>query len=141
MSYLLDTNVVSEWVKPEPAPSVVEWLSGVDEEETFLSVVSLAELRRGVDLLGAGRRRQRLEKWLSEDLADRFHGRILAIDIAVADAWGRLTARASRAGRTLGTMDGFVAATAAAHGLTLVTRNVRDFERLGVDVFNPWGSA
>lgn len=141
MSYLLDANVVSEWVKPEPAPSVVEWLSGVDEEEAFLSVVSLAELRRGVDLLETGRRRQRLEKWLSEDLADRFHGRILAIDILVADAWGRLTARASRAGRTLGTMDGFVAATALAHGLTLVTRNVRDFERLGVDVFNPRGSA
>jgi toxin FitB len=139
--YLLDTNVVSEWVKPEPAPTVVEWLSGVDEEGAFLSVVSLAELRRGVDLLEAGRRRQRLEKWLSEDLAARFHGRILAIDILVADAWGRLTARASRAGRTLGTMDGFVAATAAAHGLTLVTRNVRDFERLGVEVFNPWESA
>ena len=140
MSYLLDTNVVSEWVKPHPAPTVVEWLSGVDEEGAFLSVVCLAELRRGVDLLGAGRRRQRLEKWLSEDLLDRFHGRILAIDILVADAWGRLTAQAGRAGRTLGTMDGFVAATASAHGLTLVTRNVRDFERLGVEVFNPWGA-
>lgn len=141
MSYLLDTNVVSEWVKPEPAPTVVEWLSGVDEEEAFLSVVSLAELRRGVDLLDAGRRRQRLEKWLSEDLQDRFHGRMLPIDILVADAWGRLTARASRDGRTLGTMDGFVAATAAAYALTLVTRNVRDFERLGVEVFNPWEAA
>ena len=140
MSYLLDTNVVAEWVKPDPAPSVVEWLSGVDEEEAFLSVVSIAELRRGIDLLEAGRRRQRLEKWLSEDLRDRFHGRILAIDILVADAWGRLTARSSRAGRTVGTMDGFVAATAAAHGLTLVTRNVRDFEHLEVEVFNPWGA-
>ena len=140
MSYLLDTNVVSEWVKPEPTPTVVEWLSGVDEDAGFLSVVTLAELRRGVQLLATSRRRQRLEKWLDEDLVDRFHERILAVDIIIADAWGRLTARASRAGRKVGAMDGFVAATAEAHGLTLVTRNVRDFEHLGVDLFDPWGS-
>jgi hypothetical protein len=141
LSFLLDTNVVSEWVKPKPAPTVVGWLSGVDEDEVFLSVVSIAELRRGVDLLAAGRRRQRLDGWLRNELADRFHGRILAVDSPVADAWGRLMAHASRAGRTVGSMDAFVAATAEAHGLTLVTRNVRDFERLGVDLLNPWDAA
>lgn len=141
MSFLLDTNVVSEWVKPEPAPSVVDWLSTVDEDDVFLSVVSLAELRRGVGLLAAGRRRQQLDRWLREDLADRFRGRILAIDILVADAWGRLMARAARGGRTVGSIDGFIAATAEAHGMTLVTRNVRDFERLGVELLNPWDRA
>ena len=138
MSYLLDTNVVSEWVKPEPTRSVVRWLAEVDEDEVFLSVISIAELRRGIELLVAGRRRQRLEKWLSEDLADRFHGRILPIDILVADAWGRITARAARAGRTVGSMDALVAATAEVHGLALATRNTKDFDHLGVSLFNPW---
>ena len=138
MSYLLDTNVVSEWVKPEPARSVVAWLAEVDEDEAFLSVIAIAELRRGIELLAAGRRRQRLEKWLSEDLADRFHGRILSIDVFVADAWGRITARAARAGRTVGSMDALVAATAEVHGLALATRNTKDFDHLGVSLFNPW---
>ena len=141
MSYLLDTNVVSEWVKPEPAHSVVAWLADVDEDEVFLSVISLAELRRGVELLAAGRRRQRLEKWLSEDLADRFRGRILSIDVLVADAWGRITARATHAGRTVGSMDALVAATAEVHGLALVTQNTKDFGHLGISVFNPWEGA
>lgn len=141
MSYLLDTNVVSEWVKPEPAPNVVVWLAEVDEDEAFLSVISIAELRRGIELLAAGRRRQRLEKWLSEDLADRFRGRILPIDLPVADAWGRITARATRAGRTVGTMDALVAATAEVHGLALATRNTKDFGHLGVSLFNPWAAA
>lgn len=138
MSFLLDTNVVSEWVKPEPARSVVTWLAEVDEDDVFLSVISIAELRRGIELLAAGRRRQRLEKWLSEDLADRFHGRILAIDVLVADAWGRITARAARAGRTVGSMDALFAATAEVHGLALATRNTKDFDHLGVSLFDPW---
>jgi len=138
VTFLLDTNVVSEWVRPEPAPSVVTWLADVDEDEVFLSVISIAELRRGVALLAAGRRRQRLEKWLSEDLADRFHGRILSIDVLVAEAWGRITARATRAGRSVGAMDALVAATAEVHGLALATRNTKDFDHLGVSLFNPW---
>ena len=141
MSYLLDTNVVSEWVKPEPASGVVAWLSEVDEDDVFLSVISIAELRRGIELLAAGRRRQRLERWLSEDLADRFHGRILSIDFLVADAWGRITARATRAGRTVGSMDALVAATAEVHGLALATRNTKDFDHFGVSLFNPWAGA
>lgn len=141
MSFLLDTNVVSEWVKPEPVRSVVTWLAEVDEDEVFLSVISLAELRRGIELLAAGRRRQRLERWLGEDLADRFHGRILSVDVLVADAWGRITARATRAGRTVRSMDALVAATAEVHGLALATRNTKDFDHLGVSLFNPWAGA
>ena len=138
MRYLLDTNVVSEWVKPEPVRSVVAWLADVDEDEAFLSVITIAELRRGIELLAAGRRRQRLERWLSEDLADRFHGRILPIDFLVADACGRITARAARTGRTVGSMDALVAATAEVHGLALATRNTKDFGQLGLSLFNPW---
>lgn len=133
--------MVSEWVKPEPARSVVAWLAEVDEDDVFLSVISIAELRRGIELLAAGRRRHRLEKWLSGDLADRFHRRILPIDLPVADAWGRITARATRAGRTVGSMDALVAATAEVHDLALATRNTKDFDHLGVSLFNPWAAA
>jgi toxin FitB len=138
LSFLLDTNVVSEWVKPKPAQSVVGWLATVDEDEVFMSVVSFAELRRGVELLDNGRRRQRLETWLTEDLVARFDGRVLQIDLPVAESWGRIAARASRAGRSLNSMDAFFAATAHAYELTLATRNVKDFGDLGIALFNPW---
>ncbi len=138
MSFLLDTNVVSEWVRPRPDEHVVAWLEAVDEEEVFMSVVSFAELRRGVDLLPPGRRRDRLDEWIEEDLATRFHGRIIEVDRPIADAWGRMMVRVQRAGRALGAMDAFFAATAESHELTLVTRNTRDFTGLHVALHNPW---
>jgi predicted nucleic acid-binding protein len=113
-------------------------LAEVDEDQVFLSVISFAELRRGVELLQVGRRRQRLEKWIAEDLNERFHGRVLHVDLPVAESWGRITARATRAGRALGSMDAFLAATADAYDLTLATRNVGDFEGIGIALFNPW---
>jgi predicted nucleic acid-binding protein len=138
VSFLLDTNVVSEWVRPRPAESVVAWLADVDEDLVFMSVVSFAELRRGIELLPPGRRRDRLEEWLAADLAGRFQGRILDVDPLVADAWGRIMARGHRAGRMPGAVDAFFAATAESHELTLVTRNIRDFENLGIYLYNPW---
>ncbi len=138
MSFLLDTNVVSEWVRPRPEKNVVEWLEDVDEERVYLSVATFAELRRGVELLPAGRRRDRLEDWIAGDLAARFDGRILDVDRHVADAWGRIMARSCRTGHAVGSMDAFFAATAECHELTLVTRNVRDFEGLGIPLHNPW---
>jgi predicted nucleic acid-binding protein len=138
VSFLLDTNVVSEWVRPRPDHNVVAWLAEVDEEQVFMSVVSFAELRHGVDLLPAGRRRDRLEDWIADDLATRFDGRVLDIERRVADAWGRVMARSQRAGRRLGSMDAFIAATAESHELTLVTRNVRDFDGVGIPLHDPW---
>ena len=123
MSFPLDTNVLSEWVKPRPEPGVVAWSAAADENDVFLSVISFAELRRGVELLAAGRRRERLANWIADDLTARFHGRVLDVDGRVADAWGQIMARSQRAGRALGAMDAFFAATAQAHDLTLVTRN------------------
>lgn len=138
MTFLLDTNVISEWVRPQPDENVAAWLAAVDEDTVAMSVVSFAELRRGVALLPAGRRRDRLEEWIVDDLPSRFHGRILDIDRPVADAWGRIMARGQRSGRAMGSMDAFFAATAESHALTLVTRNVRDFEDLGIALHNPW---
>ena len=138
MNFLLDTNVVSEWVKPQPDAGVVAWLTSVDEDHLFLSVVTLAELRYGIERLPEGSRRRRLDMWVRDDLPLRFEGRILAVDALVAEAWGRLTARAQLAGRPIGAMDGFIGATTDVHGLTLVTRNVADFALLANVPLNPW---
>jgi predicted nucleic acid-binding protein len=138
VTFLLDTNVVSEFMKPKPDQKVLHWLENADEDITFMSVISLAELRLGIDLLDAGRRKSALHSWLSEHLPERFAGRIIAIDSVIADHWGRLSAAARRQGISLQVMDGFIAATAAAHSHVVVTRNVRDFQRLDVAVVNPW---
>jgi predicted nucleic acid-binding protein len=137
MNFLLDTNAVSEWVKPRPNPGLIRWMEAADEDRVFLSVISLAELRYGVDRMPAGARRTRLEQWLRNELPLRFEGRILSVDRNVADAWGITVSRSEALGRPMAVMDAFLAATAEVHQLTLVTRNVRDFPALK-DVINPW---
>ena len=138
MSFLLDTNVVSEWVRPQPDRNVISWLADVDEDRVFISVISFAEIRRGVEMLPAGRRRERLATWLADELSVRFEERILGIDSRVAETWGVIMARGQKLGLTLGSMDAFVAATAETHGLTIATRDVKDFHRLGIPLLNPW---
>jgi predicted nucleic acid-binding protein len=136
-NFLLDTNAVSEWVKPRPNPGVIRWMESADEDRIFLSVISLAELRYGVERMAAGARRNRLEQWLRLELPLRFEGRILPVDNDVAEAWGKTVSRSEGLGRPMGAMDAFLAATAEIHGLTLVTRNVSDFPVLKA-VLNPW---
>lgn len=138
MNFLLDTNAVSEWIKPQPDRGLVEWLDSIDEDRTYLSVLTFGELRRGLDRMADGRRRERLVRWLTDELADRFEGRLLPIDDVIAQAWGRMRARADLMGRSVDPTDALFAATAESHGLTLVTRNVRDFEATGVPIVNPW---
>jgi len=137
MSFLLDTNAVSEWVKPRPNPGLIAWMEAADEDRIFISVVSLAELRYGVERMAAGRRRSRLEQWLRDELPLRFESRILPVDTEVAEAWGKIVSRSEAAGRPIGAMDAFLAATAETHQMTLVTHNVSDF-RLLKAVLNPW---
>ncbi|WP_298245395.1 type II toxin-antitoxin system VapC family toxin [uncultured Bradyrhizobium sp.] len=141
MNLLLDTNVLSEVQRPTPSPQVLAWLHTIDEDRAFISVASIAELRRGIALLEDGRRRTALAAWLAHDLPARFAERVLPIDPAVAEHWGDLMAQSRRSGIALSVMDGFFAATALAHGLTLVTRNVKDFAACGVTLFNPWDGA
>lgn len=138
MSFLLDTNIVSEWTKPQPNPGVVAWLAEVDEDCTFLSVITLTELRYGVERIASGKRKKRLNEWLEEELPLRFEGRVLAIDSAIADACGKIVARGAGIGRRIEAMDAFIAATAEVHSLTVVTRNLSDFEPLIRSVLNPW---
>jgi toxin FitB len=138
VNFLLDTNLVSEWTKPRPNPGVVSWLADADEDRVFISVVTIAELRHGVERLPIGRRRKRLNEWIEGELLFRFDGRILPIDAATADAWGRIVAHREGLGRPIGAMDAFIAATAQVHKLTLATRNQTDFEASVAAVVNPW---
>lgn len=138
MNLLLDTNVLSEVRRPTPDPKVLAWLDAVDEDRTFISVASVAELKRGIALMDDGRRRNALAAWLAEDLPARFAGRIVPIDTAIAERWGDLMAEARRSGFALSVMDGFFAATALARELVLATRNTKDFAPLGVPLFDPW---
>lgn len=140
MNFLLDTNVVSEWAKPLPDVGVVKWLDEVDEDRVFLSVVTLAELRFGVERMPHGARRDRLARWVADELPRRFEHRITIVTAELADLWGRLLARGYAMGRPVSSMDALIAATAVHHEFTLVTRNVSDFEPLDVPHLNPWGS-
>jgi hypothetical protein len=137
LSLLLATNIISEWVKPQPNPHIVQWLATIDEDRLSISVVTFAEIRFGVERLPTGQRRARLAVWLTDELPRRFENRVHTIDGRVAEAWGVVVARAGRTGVAVSAMDGFIAATAEVHGLTVVTRNVRHFAPLGVPAFDP----
>ena len=138
MSFLLDTNAVSEWVKPFPNPGLISWLEEVDEDRVFLSVATLTELRYGVERLAAGNKRRKLEAWLEEELPLRFEKRILTIDSAVADTCGKIVAHREAQGRPIEAVDAFIAATAVVFHLTLVTRNISDFSRTVDSILDPW---
>ena len=136
--FLLDTNVISELVKPKPDDRVRRWIEETDESILFLTVLTLGEIRKGVERLRSGRRRGRLESWLQVDLPSRFQDRILPIDAAIADRWGRISAIATAKGKPVPVIDGLLAATAIHHNLTLVTRNSSDVSGTGVATLNPW---
>ena len=135
MSYLLDTSIVSEVVRPKPDRRVISWLETTPDAALHLSVLSLGEIRSGAESLKASPRKERLRVWLEQELPAWFEGRLLPVDVTVADRWGRLIAAADR---PVPAIDSLLAATALAHGLRLVTRNVRDFAFPGLEVVNPW---
>jgi len=136
MSYLLDTNVISELVRPKPAKAVLAWFENIPSEALHISVLTLGEIRKGVEQMPDSARREKLRLWLEHDLADWFETRVLPIDIQVADRWGRLIAQM---GRHVPSIDSLLAATALHHELRLVTRNQKDFDYPGLEVINPWG--
>ena len=136
MSYLLDTNVVSEAAKQRPHPKVLAWLSEAPLGQAYLSALTLGELVQGV-VRAPEARKPGLERWL-EGLKQRFAGRILPLDAEVMETWGLLTGEALREGRPLSPLDALLAATALRHGLVLVTRNVAHFRGLPLRLLNPW---
>ena len=135
MSYLLDTNVLSELRRKTPNPAVSAWFATRPATSLYLSVLTLGELRKGIDGVKDAARRLALSDWLQTEMSMFFMGRVLGIDEHVADRWGQLVAAA---GRPLPAIDSLLAATALVHGLSMVTRNAKDFEGLGLEVINPW---
>lgn len=138
MAYLLDTNVVSEAIKPRPAARVVDWLAAQSSVDVYLSVLTLGEIEQGIVRSPHPRRAERLTHWLEDELKPQFGRRILPIDAQVMKTWGRVTGQALLRGQPASYADSLLAATAIAHDLTLVTRNTRDVVALPVQTLNPW---
>jgi toxin FitB len=136
--FLLDTNCISELVRSNPEPRVLQWMDAADESLLYLSVLTLGEIRKGLAMLPQSKRRTQLETWLELELRVRFSGRILPIDASIADRWGLLAADAKRKGKALSAIDGLLAATALQHNLTLVSRNLSDFANTPAPLLNPW---
>jgi toxin FitB len=137
--YLLDTNIVSELMRPRPNPRVSAWVDATPEDLMHLSVISLGEIRKGIDLLAEDDpRRAALQTWLGRDLRVRFAGRLLTFDDRVAERWGQIEAVAKRKRVTIPTLDAQLAATALQHGLTFATRNTAHVRHIAVPAFNPW---
>ena len=136
--FLLDTNIISELIKPKPDAKLTEWVASADEDLLYLSVLIMGEIRKGIVAIEQGRRRIALQSWLETDLKPRFSGRVLPIDEATADRWGAITGGAAAQGITVPVIDGLLAATALQHNLTLVTRNTKNFTGTSVPAFNPW---
>ena len=139
--YLLDTNVVSELIKPSPDARVAAWIRATEETDLHLSVLTFAEIRYGIEKLPQGGRRERLRRWMDTDLVDRFEGRILGVDRTIGELWGVIMARGFAVSVRLPVMDTLLAATAEHHGMTMVTRNIRDFARAGVATLDPWSGS
>ncbi len=138
---LLDTNVMSEPLSPAPEPRVIEWIDAQAMETLFLSAITVAELRAGVALLPAGKRRTGLQENFEKRVLPLFAGRVLPFDLTSTHAYAALMAKARGAGLAVATTDGYIAAIAAANGFAVATRNSRPFEAAGVTVINPWAPA
>jgi toxin FitB len=137
MKTLIDTCVISELRKEKPHARVLEAYSQLDSEEIWLSIMSIGEIAKGIALLDQSKRKKELEIWFNS-LQKEYKDKILGVDLSIMLIWGDLTAQAQKRGHIVSACDGLIAATAKNHGLTLMTRNIADFESLGISLLNPW---
>jgi predicted nucleic acid-binding protein len=141
LNYLLDTCVVSELVNTKPELRVMQWIRSQDEENLFLSVITIGEIQKGISKLPDGRKKKKqLQNWLKNDLQERFKDRILEITIGTANVWGQVLGACENKGVTLPAIDSLIASQGIFHKMTIVTRNISDMEPSGVALFNPWES-
>ena len=138
MNYLLDTNVISELIKKQPHPQVVAWLDKQDPARVYLNVITIGEIRKGIERLAPSAQKESLQAWLHTDLLVRFAGRLLELTTGVMLRWGELTGRLETEGIVLSAMDSLIAASALHGNCSLVTRNEDDFRGTGLVIINPW---
>ena len=138
MKYLLDTCVISELIKPQPNQDVVAWLQSQAESDLYLSVLSFGEIEKGIEKAVNETRKSKLKLWVEEDLKQRFKGRILAIDLDVCTKWGEIQAKTELLGKPMPSIDGLIVVSALVNNCIMVTRNVKDMQQSGVELFNPW---
>ena len=137
--YLLDTCVISEYIRKQPEMEVIRWLDRQPEENLFISVITIGEIRKGIVKIESSQpeKYQKLDEWLYK-LIQRFEPRIITLDRKILLRWGNLSGKSERLGRKLPVIDSLIAATAINHQLTLVTRNESDFSSIDVPLYNPW---
>jgi toxin FitB len=141
LNYLLDTCVISELINARPTESVIKWVASTDEKSMFLSVLTIGEIYKGIAKLLESKKKKMLQEWVSKELRQRFANRIIPVSLEIAQIWGEIQGNAERKGKRMPVMDSLIAATAIAHDLTVVTRNVGDMENSEVRIHNPWDFA
>lgn len=138
MSFLLDTCAISELTKKSPNEGFLRWIANQEEYHLYLSVLTIGELTKGIKKSNDDSKQAPLQKWIEQDLKNRFQHRLLPINIEICEKWGTLLGEAERVGVKLPTIDALIASTAYVHNLKIVTRNVLDFEKCKIDIVNPW---
>jgi len=138
LKYLLDTCVISELIKPQPNQSVVEWLNSQNEEDIYLSVLTIGEIQKGIAKLPDSIRKDNLQNWLDNDLQQRFYGKIFDINYEVASTWGKIQGKAEKEGKKMSVIDSLIATTGIFFDCVIVTRNVSDIDVSGCEILNPW---
>lgn len=138
MNYLLDTCLISELAKSKPDEKVVDWVLSENETGFYVSVLTFGELHKGIEKLPESKKKEELRSWIEDELKNRFQNRIIGIDMRVSILWGKIQCIAEKKGNPMPAVDALIAATALAHDLTVVTRNVSDMEQSGVRLLNPW---
>lgn len=138
MKYLLDTCVISELIKPEPNSHVINWLNAQNEEDIYLSVLTIGEIQKGIAKLPESKKKQNLQNWLDNDLQQRFESRIIDINNEISLCWGKIQGEAEQKGNKMSVIDSLIASTGIVFDCTVVTRNVSDIEASDCKLYNPW---
>ncbi len=138
MKYLIDTCVIGEVIKSKPNFKVLSWLKSQKENHLYISVLTLGEISKGIEKVKNKKRKKELHLWLTDDLQERFSGRILPVNEQVAMTWGQIQGKAELRGKSMPAIDGLIAATALVFNMTVVTRNTSDMEESGVVLLDPW---
>lgn len=138
MKYLLDTNIISELISKQPNQKVLEFISSLREDDTYLSVITIGEIKSGIENVKSIERKEKLSLWFEQDLLSRFQNRIIDIDVNIMITWGKINQTLKSIGKPLPIMDSLIASSCIYGGFTLVTRNEKDFQNLDITIVNPF---